>query len=308
MVNGIHHITAFAGDAQANIDFYTCALGLRLVKQTVNFDDPNTYHFYFGDAVGTPGTIMTFFPWSSHGKPGRAGTGQVVATAFDVPRNSIVYWRDRLRSLGLGIHSPAERFDETVLLVSDADGLEVELVGSDDTGDGEPWEAGGVPAEHAIRRIGGATLLVADGGPTGELVQGVMGFERVGSEGRRTRYRTGESRVDIVTAPDRDRGEMGVGAVHHVAWRVASDDEQIAAAYVLRGAGLRVTDVRDRQYFRSIYFREPGGVLFEIATDPPGFGIDEEGETLGESLKLPAWLEANRDSIEAQLPSVKVRT
>lgn len=308
MVNGIHHVTAFAGDAQANIDFYTCALGLRLVKQTVNFDDPNTYHFYFGDATGSPGTIMTFFPWSSNGKPGRPGTGQAVATAYDIPRDSIAYWQERLRSLGLSVHGPADRFDEIVLLATDTDGLEVELVGRDDVGEGLPWEAAGVPAEHAIRRIGGVTLLVKEKAPTADLAQGLLGFKETGSEGRRTRLYSAESRIDLVSAPDRDRGDMGVGAVHHVAWRVDDAEAQLAALEDLREKGLRVTDVQDRQYFRSIYFREPGGVLFEIATDSPGFGVDEETEVLGESLKLPPWLEPNRNAIEAQLSSVKVRT
>ena len=301
-------MTAFAGDAQGNVDFYTLALGLRLVKKTVNFDDPNTYHLYYGDSTGSPGTIMTFFPWTAEGKLGHPGSGQAISTAFDVPRASLDYWKRRLRDMGLVVHGPAERFDETVLLAADQDGLEVEIVGRDDVGEGDSWKGSDVPDEHAIRRIGGVTLLLSDSGPTVELAEGLLGFTREGHEGPRMRYLTGGSRVDLISAPDRNRGAMGVGAVHHVAWRVEDDDAQVAALGVLRGEGLRATDVQDRQYFRSIYFREPGGVLFEVATDSPGFGVDEGEDDLGSSLRLPPWLEGDRQSIESNLPVVSVRT
>lgn len=307
MVNGLHHVTAFAGNAQQNVDFYTVVLGLRLVKKTVNFDDHGTYHFYFGDASGSPGTLMTTFPWSEHGRPGRAGTGQVVATAFDVPAGSLEFWKRRITESGLEAHGPAERFDESVLLVTDPDGMELELTARDDVGEVDAWSRSGVPEDYAIRRIGGVTLLLRETGGTSELVTGLLGFEHQGDEAARSRFRSGPTRVDLVAAPDRDRGEMGVGAVHHVAWRVPNDAAQLDALGRLRENGLRVTDVQDRQYFHSIYFREPGGVLFEIATDPPGFGIDEESDALGTELKLPPWLEKDRHAIESKLPSVSLR-
>lgn len=304
---GIHHVTAIASDPQRNFDFYTEGLGLRLVKKTVNFDDKFTYHLYYGDEVGTPGTIMTFFPFEG-GRRGRAGRGQTSATAFVIPTDSIGYWTDRLAELDVNVNEPEERFGETVLPFRDHDGQRLELVASDDT-DVEPWDGGPVPAEHAIRGFHGVTLL--SGAPeTTEAVLETLGYEREDERGDRVRYRTGGERaavVDVLHREDASRGRMGAGTVHHVAFRTADDDEQASWRETLSNVGLSVTPVKDRQYFRSIYFREPGGILFEIATDEPGFTRDESREELGTNLKLPPWLEDDRELLESRLPEIRAR-
>jgi len=299
-IAGLHHVTAIAGPPQHNVDFYAGVLGLRLVKRTVNFDDPGTYHLYFGDEVGRPGTAMTFFPWANAVR-GRAGAGMTRATAFAVPPGSLDFWMGRLADRALDFGAPVERFGERVLPLADPDGLALELVEREVPLPG--WAGGPVPAAHALRGFDGVTLAVADPAPTATLLRDVLGYEPVGEEDGRQRLRTPAGDyaavVDLVASQDLPR--PGAGTVHHVAFRARDEAEQAAWQEAVRGAGLHVTEVRDRQYFRSIYFREPGGILFEIATDAPGFTLDEPVEALGEGLRLPPWLEGRRETIEARL-------
>ncbi len=308
-IPGLHHVTAIAGDPQANVDFYVSVLGLRLVKRTVNFDDPTTYHLYYGDALGNPGTIVTFFPWPGAVR-GRRGTGQTTATAFAIPGGSLDWWMERLAERGAEFGAVEERFGERVLPVEDPDGLAVELIEQPDAGERGFWDGGPVPKEHAIRGFHSVTLTEEGYERTAELVAEVMGFESVGHQGSRFRYASGQdtagATVDVVCAPDRPAGRVAVGTVHHIAFRCASDDDQVVWRSRVAAAGMNVTPVLDRQYFHSIYFREPGGVLFEIATDPPGFAIDETPETLGSELRLPPWLEGHRGHIEDRLPRLRV--
>jgi glyoxalase family protein len=284
---GLHHVTAFAGDAQTNLDFYRDFLGLRLIKRTVNFDDPGTYHFYFGDARGTPGKILTFFPWPT-APEGRSGTGQSPGVSLAVPRNSLDSWMRRARDAGVSVDGPHTRFGEQFIQFGDPHGLSLELFATVPEGD-----------DPSITRLHSATLCEAHTESTFGALE-TLGFKYVSSEGSRSRFDLAGTPLDVVAMPGVEPGRMSAGIVHHIAWRVASDAEQIAWRVKLTEAGFRVTRVIDRQYFRSIYFREPGGVLFEIATDGPGFFIDET--ELGQSLKLPPWLEPIRDSIERRLP------
>ena len=308
-IPGIHHITAIASDPQRNLDFYTQALGLRLVKLTVNFDDPGTYHFYFGDASGRPGTILTFFPWARAPR-GRQGTGQVTTISFSIPQGALAYWQERLASEGISTAQPQQRFDEQVLAFSDPDGLQLELVAHPGAEARPGWAGGPVPAEHAIRGFSGAALTVDDYELTADLLTTVMGFRLVGQEGQRCRYTVGEgadlARVDLVNAPELPQGQIAAGTVHHIAWRTPDDEQQLAWRAELQQVGMQVTPVRDRQYFHSIYFYEPNGILFEIATDPPGFATDETPETLGTHLKLPPWLEPQRAALEHKLPKLRL--
>ncbi len=303
---GIHHVTAIADDPQENVDFYSGVLGLRLVKKTVNFDDPGSYHLYYGDATGNPGTIMTFFSWP--GAPrGRIGTGQVSATSFAVAEDSLGYWIERLLQHGVRFEQPKRRFDETVLAFSDPDGLAVELVSRPGGNGGGVWEQSPVPPEHAIRGIPGVTLSERSGDVTVNLLENLLGFEKVEEENGRARYLTtssGGSFADVLEQPSGPAGQTAVGTVHHVAWRAPDDATQEAWRGEISDRGLHVTPILDRSYFHSIYFREPGGVLFEIATDPPGFAVDEDPDHLGENLKLPPWLEKDRGRIEEVLPHV----
>jgi glyoxalase family protein len=303
---GLHHVTAIADNPQENVDFYSGILGLRLVKKTVNFDDPGSYHLYYGDAVGNPGTIMTFFSWP--GAPrGRIGTGQVSAMSFSVPEDSLGYWTERLIERGVRFEQPKKRFDETVLAFRDPDGLAVEIVARPGREGGEFWEQSPVPAECAIRGISGVTLSERSRKVTADLLTDFLGFEEVEEEDGRTRYLTagsGGSFADVLEQPDGLRGLTAVGTVHHVAWRAPDEETQATWQEEISDRGFHVTPVLDRNYFRSIYFREPGGVLFEIATDPPGFTVDEDPDHLGEHLKLPSWLEEDRGRIEQVLPPV----
>lgn len=302
-IAGIHHVTAMAGDPQANVDFYTGVLGLRLVKKTVNFDDPGTYHLYYGDEVGHPGTIMTFFPWPM-ARRGVQGAGQATVTAFSVPEGSLGFWTERLSRLGVAFEEPKPRFEEEVLTLLDPDGLRLELVAR--AGDGRrAWEGGPVPAEHAVRGFDGVTLTEWNLDVTQEVLAGTLGFRRVGEERERVRFAAGDSRVDVLASPSAARGHISAGTVHHVAFRAADEADQLAWREAVVESDLYVTPVLDRQYFRSIYFREPGGVLFEIATDPPGFTRDEPVASLGSGLKLPPWLEPSRPQIEAVLPPIE---
>ena len=309
-ISGIHHVTAIASDPQRNVDFYTGVLGLRLVKQTVNYDDPGTYHFYYGDTVGSPGTLLTFFPWPG-ARRGRVGVGQANATAFSVPQASLGYWVERLVRLVVPFAGPTARFGEQVLSFTDPDALPLEIVAHGVAETGAGWDGGDVPAEHAIRRIHSVTLSVADSGPTADLLTQTLGFRRIGEENGRQRFEAGEggagTRVDVLHQPGAPQGAMGTGTVHHIAWRTPDDAAQQAWRAEIAAAGVEVTSIMDRQYFHSLYFREPGGVLYEIATDTPGFLADETSETLGSGLKLPTWLEPQRHRIEASLPPLHLR-
>lgn len=303
-MSGIHHVTAIAGKPARNLDFYTRVLGLRLVKKTVNFDDPGTYHLYYGDRVGHPGTILTFFPWD-HAAAGRGGVGQAQQTAFRVPEKSIGYWTHRFVEKGVAHSAPERRFDEAVLPFTDPDGMNLALVGIAGAESESAWDHP-VPGEHAIRGFHGVTLMVDDGAPTAAVLQDVLGFKKAVEDGSLARFEATEAvggKIDIRAAKGFLPGRQGRGAVHHIAFRAPDDATQAAMAQKLaRDHGLRPTEQLDRQYFRSIYFREPGGILFEIATDDPGFAVDEPVETLGGELKLPQFLEAQRKEIEAVLP------
>jgi glyoxalase family protein len=308
-MHGIHHVTAIAGKPRRNLEFYTRTIGLRFVKKTVNFDDPGTYHFYFGDETGNPGTILTFFPWE-HAAPGRAGVGLAQTTAFRVPAASIGYWTHRLVEKGVACEAVTERFGERVLPFTDPDGMGLALVGVS-AAEAEPaWSNGEIPAEHALRGFHGVTLMLDTAAPTGAILTDVLGFAEAGREGAVVRYRANigvGGVVDIREAGGFLPGRMGRGAVHHVAFRAADDAEQ--AAMVRRLADGRLADVteqKDRRYFRSVYFFEPGGVLFEIATDAPGFAVDEPVAQLGTALKLPPFLEPRRQQIEGALPSLEL--
>jgi len=307
-MSGIHHVTAIAGNAARNLDFYTRTLGLRFVKKTVNFDDPGTYHFYYGDEAGSPGTILTFFPWE-HAGAGRAGVGLTQETAFRVPAAAIGYWTQRLIEKGVAVDAPARRFGEPVLEFADPDGLRLALVGIAGAEAEVAWSGGDIPAEHAIRGFHGVTLMLEEAAPTGAILTDVLGFAEGGRDGPRIRYRADAGAgglVDIREAKGFLRGGMGRGSVHHVAFRAVDDAAQAAMAKKLsENHRLAVTEQKDRQYFRSVYFREPGGVLFEIATDQPGFAIDEPLASLGGALKLPPFLEAHRAELEAVLPALE---
>lgn len=304
---GIHHVTAISGDAQRNVDFYVGLLGLRMVKKTVNFDDPGTYHLYYGDGGGKPGSIMTFFPWANAPK-GTQGTGQLTVTSFSVPEDSLEYWTDRLSENGVEAGEPEERFGDAVLPFIDADGMKLELVANRDGRD--PWRDGTVLAEHAVRGFHGVTLSVANPERTAQVMTETLGFRESADEDGRNRYEAGEggtgNLVDILDGSSEPEGRMGVGTVHHVAFRVPDYETQEALREEIAALGFDVTPVLDRNYFRSIYFREPGDVLFEVATDPPGFTDDEPLEELGRSLKLPPWLEPRRERIEEVLPPLEI--
>lgn len=307
-IGRIHHVTAIASAPDRNLAFYEGALGLRLVKQTVNFDDPGVHHLYYGDGTGSPGTILTFFPYPG-ARAGRHGTGQAEEIAFAIPAGSLGFWQERLAGLGIGVEATSERFGERLISLKDHDGLMLELV-EDETAAGLPrWAAEGIPAEHAIRGFRGITLWVEDPAATARVLTEVLGYRAGPVEGSRSRFvHPGEGPgriVDLRAARGFWAGAMGAGVVHHVAFRAADDATQAAATAALTPRGIRVTPQQDRNYFRSTYFREPGGVLFEIATDAPGFAIDEPVEALGTRLMLPARYEPHRAAIEATLPPLR---
>ncbi len=308
-IEGLHHVTAIAGDPQTNVNFYTGVLGLRLVKLTVNFDDPTTYHLYYGDGQGHPGTIMTFFPWPGAFK-GRIGTGQLTVTSFAVPEKSLEYWRERLRKRGVEFDEATSDFGEELLFLRDPDGLQLELVSTPNANPDRVWERGPVPTEHAVRGFHHVTLSENGYGRTASFLTQTFAFKQIAKEGNRFRYAVGNNGpsaiVDLVCTPEGRPGRVAVGTVHHVAWRTATDDEQLQWRDTLAKLDYDVTPIIDRQYFRSIYFREPGGVLFEIATDPPGFATDETLERLGTSLRLPPWLEKVRPELEHLLPRIEL--
>lgn len=305
---GIHHVTGIASDPQRNLDFYAGILGLRLVKRTVNFDDPTTYHFYFGDEQGNPGSILTFFPWPD-ARRGRQGGGQAAVTSFAILPSSVGFWIERLIRKQVDFQQPAARYeDERVIAFKDHDGFMGELVAHPRADTRAGWSGGGVPPEHAIRGLYSVTLWLDANELTGQLLTNTLGFRLVREQGSIFRYASGDggpgSIVDIRCVPGIWSGVMGAGTVHHVAFRASGDAEQMDLRTELTSLGYNVTPQLDRDYFKSIYFREPGGVLFEVATDGPGFLVDEPVEALGHSLKLPSWLELRRFEIEALLPNI----
>jgi glyoxalase family protein len=307
---GLHHVTAITADAQKNVDFYCGVLGLRLVKLTVNFDDPGSYHLYYGDELGRPGTCMTFFAWQGAFR-GRIGPPQVSVTAFSVPGESMEFWAQRLGEQGVETKPGSERFGERVIKIDDPDGMHIELIGSPKPA-GTPWAAGPVPAEHAIRGFHSVTISEEGYERTARLLVDVMGFAAVGSEQNRFRYRAAGTEqfantVDLVCVPDARHGSLGAGVVHHVAFRTPTDMQQAAWRAEIADLGYNVSPVMDRTYFHSIYYREPGGVLFEIATESPGFTADQPAAELGKKLMLPAWLEKHRTQIEQVVPPLRLR-
>jgi len=304
---GLHHVTAIASDPQANLDFYTQVLGLRFVKRTVNFDDPGTYHFYFGDDLGSPGTILTFFPWPRVGN-GTAGVGEVTHTAFSVPANSIDFWEQRLVQKRIMFTRSPRRFQEEVLTFSDTSGMQLEIVAHAAAPTAHAPRFSDVPAEHAIRGFFGVTMLQLDATETARILA-VMGFHQIAAEGNRLRFASPAdptalgNHIDILVDPQANFGRTGAGSVHHIAFRAANDGSQQEWRTTIT-QHLPATEVLDREYFHSIYFREPGGVLFELATDNPGFAIDEPVASLGERLCLPPWFESNRPDLEQRLPPI----
>lgn len=304
---GIHHVTAIAGDPQRNLEFYTGFLGLRLVKLTVNFDDPGTYHFYFADDRGTPGTIVTFFPWP-HGAAGRRGSGQADTVSFAVPEHSLGFWMRRLEAARIGFEGPERRFDEYVITLADPDGLPLELIAVPGLTAANNQNGSAIPVEHALQGLHGVTLVESQGRRTDVFFRETLGFRVMARDGLRTRYGatdgTRSTVVDVVVAPDVAAGSIAVGTIHHVAFRTPEGGEQLSWQQRIRYAGIPVTPVLDRQYFSSIYFHEPGGALLEIATDPPGFAVDEESRALGTHLMLPQWLEPQRNAVERVLPRI----
>lgn len=303
---GIHHITAIVGHPQENVDFYAGVLGLRLVKQTVNFDDPGTYHLYFGNEGGKPGTIITFFPWAN-ARQGKIGDGQVGVTSYVVPKGAMGFWEQRLAKFGVPA-TKMERFGEQYLEFDDPHGLHLEIVEREE-GEKNTWQAGEINSDVAIKGFGGATLLSVRPDETAQLLENVMGLQKVGQEGDFIRF---QSSADIGNIIDLKlttigRGQMGVGTVHHIAWRAKDDEDQLEWQKYVADSGYGVTAVRDRNYFNAIYFKEHGEILFEIATDPPGFAHDESLETMGEKLMLPEQYETHRDQIERALIPFEVR-
>lgn len=303
---GIHHITAIVGHPQENVDFYANVLGLRLVKKTVNFDDPGTYHFYFGNEGGEPGTIITFFPWAN-AYPGKIGGGQVGITSYAVPKGAIAFWKERLKRFGVAM-TESERFGEQTIQFEDPHGLRLELV-EREQGALNRYEWSDITPETAIKGFGGATLLSTRPDHTAELLENGMGLEKIGQDGEFVRFR---STSDIGNMIDLQvssvgRGRMGVGTVHHIAWRADDDQDQLDWKRHVEQLGYAVTPVQDRNYFNAIYFREFGEILFEIATDPPGFAHDESYETMGEKLMLPPQYEKYREQLEQTLIPIEIK-
>ncbi|MGK7377178.1 ring-cleaving dioxygenase [Planococcus sp. 1R117A] len=303
---GIHHITAIVGHPQENVDFYAGVLGLRLVKKTVNFDDPGTYHLYFGDGGGKPGTIITFFPWAN-AYPGKIGAGQVGVTSYVVPTDALSFWEERLGKFNIHFTKEA-RFGETYLLFEDPHGLQLELV-EREQGELNQFEFGGITPAVAIKGFGGATLLSSRPEQTAKTLEEVMGLEKVGEEGDLIRFRSSSDIGNVidVKATPLGRGQMGVGTVHHIAWRAEDDQDHLEWQEHVRNHGFGVTEVKDRNYFNALYFREHGEILFEIATDPPGFAHDETLETMGQNLMLPEQYETRREQLTASLIPIEVR-
>jgi glyoxalase family protein len=300
---GIHHVTAIASDPQANVDFYAGLLGLRLIKKTVNFDDPSAYHLYYGDETGAPGSIMTFFYWPGHGSRGRVGPGQMTGLTFSASQLSLDYWHDRLTRHGVAVEHKTH-FGEDVLVFADPDHIPCRIVAvAEDHRTG--WAGGNIPVAHALRGFHTAELTVRAAAPTEQLLTGEMGWRLLRREGNHARFEGGPGGsghfIDVIGDATKAQGLQGTGTIHHVAWRVPDDASQLAMQALLAGAGYDVSEVRDRSYFHSIYYRERGGILFEIATDVPGFSVDEPVASLGTALKLPPQFERARKQIQAAL-------
>jgi len=309
-IHGLHHVTAIAGPAQENLDFYAGVLGMRLVKKSVNQDDPGTYHLFYADADGHPGTDLTFFPWAQLA-PHRDGYGLSTEVSLAIPPGSLGFWSARLDRYGAKIHAPEIRFGQRVLPLADFHGLRIALTESESSLGRPfvPWEQSPIPVEHQIRGLESARMVERDLAETISFLTDALGFRKIGEEGAWQRYGLGQGisgqYVDLRAAPEARRGAWGTGSVHHLAWRVTDEAHQLEVREEALRAGAHPTPVIDRFWFKSVYFREPGGVLFELATDGPGFGVDEDMETLGETLVLPPWLEPNRSEIEAVLPKLK---
>lgn len=303
---GIHHISAMVNDAQKNIDFYASILGLRMVKKTINFDRPEVYHLYFGNEAGTPGTVITFFPWEKQLK-GRIGTGQVGVTSYVIPHGTSEFWKNRLHRHGVKVESVI-RFDENYLQFVDPDGLQIELVERKD-GPINNWAIGDINPSVAIKGFGGATLNSAQPSKTAEVLENILGLKYVGEDAGYLRFSTDAqigNVIDIKLTPS-VRGLLGAGTVHHIAWRARDMEELQQWRSSLLEKGYYPTEIKDRNYFKALYFHEEGGILFEIATDGPGFAVDEPVSNLGEKLMLPEWLEEKREELTAALPNVNVR-
>ncbi|HYE54463.1 MAG TPA: ring-cleaving dioxygenase [Chitinophagaceae bacterium] len=307
-IAGLHHITAIAGDAQRNYDFYTRVLGLRLVKKTVNFDDPGTYHFYFGNETGTPGTILTFFPWKNV-RRGSVGTGMATEIGYAVPAGSLDFWKARFDEHKVPYSQPAERFGEAFLPFRDPDGLQIDLIVPSVEDARKPWTTAGVNSDVATRGFHSVTLMLQKIDATAAVLTEVFGYRLLKQEGNRYRFVTdaveNASIVDLVAAPNEKPGHVAGGTNHHVAFRVRNDEVLMQFREKVEARGLGITPKIDRNYFYSLYFREPGGVLFEIATDNPGFMADEPVDELGTHLKLPPQYEPQRAVIEKVLPVLK---
>jgi glyoxalase family protein len=305
--HGLHHITAIAGPAQENLDFYAGVLGMRLVKKSVNQDDPGTYHLFYADAEGHPGTDLTFFPWSEMAPP-RSGHGRAVEVSLEVPEGSLGFWGDRLSGYGFAPGAVASRFGESVLPVTDPHGLALALVEAREPRRAfTPWSGSPVAPERQVRGLHGARLWEREPAATAVFLADTLGFRKLGEEGPWIRYGFDDASgvVDVRESPEARRGAWGVGAVHHLAWSVSDEAHQLAVRERVERAGARPTPVIDRFWFRSVYFLEPGGVLFELATEGPGFAVDEDPARLGETLVLPPWLEPSRERIEAALPVLR---
>jgi glyoxalase family protein len=309
LLSGIHHITAIAGDPQKNVDFFVKILGLRFLKKTINFDDPHTYHFYYGDENGNPGTILTFFPWTDRGFKGKRGTGQIAAISFSVPLSSLDFWVEHLTKQKINFAGPIKRFDEQVLIFEDHDEFELEIVATEE--EKRPgWDSGFIPKEHSIRGFWGASIWHQKIETTETFMSDLLGFKKVNETENRVRLALANSGagtyVDLISLPEQQKGIMGVGAIHHIAFRTKDEKTQLEMRKKIINKNFDVTPAVDRNYFHSIYFKEPGNVLFEIATDPPGFFVDETKDELGKSLKLPEWYESIRAEIESALPKITI--
>ncbi|BDU26142.1 ring-cleaving dioxygenase [Flavobacterium sp. GSB-24] len=302
---GLHHITAIAGDAKRNFNFYSNILGLRFIKKTVNFDDPGTYHFYFGDEVGSAGTILTFFPWGEGIQQGRKGSGMATEIGYSVPKGSLDFWQERFEKYNVIYNKPAEKFGEKYLTFLDPDGLKLELIESKTENNRKPWETDEVKADVATRGFHNITLTLNSIKATAAILTEIFGYKLIEQNVNRYRYATdaveNAAIVDLVELEEEKRGHVANGSVHHVAFRVPNDEVLMHFREKIEDYGLSITPQIDRNYFHSLYFREPGGVLFEIATDNPGFTVDESLEELGKNLKLPAQYESDRAAIEAHL-------
>ena len=302
-VHGIHHITAIAGLAQQNLDFYAGVLGMRLVKRSVNQDDPGTYHLFYADAEGRPGSDLTFFPWAEMAPP-RAGYGLAMEVGLEIPQGSGAFWAERLQRYGTTVAPAATRFGQQVLAFTDPHGLNVALIEVDAGRQFTPWDESPVAPERQIRGLFGAQVWERDPAHTVRFLTTVLGFQLLGTENGWTRYGIAAAPgvIDVRAAPEARRGAWGVGCVHHLAWRVDDEAHQLEVRARIEASGLEPTPVIDRFWFKSVYFREPGGVLLELATDGPGFAVDEDAAHLGETLVLPPWLEPQRPQIEQALP------